>query len=293
MRIKLIANPAAGSGREKIIEQVRDYLEGKGASIELYLTGKRGDAVLAAKMASEEGFDTVVAMGGDGTLNEVVNGLAGSSVNLGFIPLGTVNVFALETGIPMDPLKACDVIVSGSPKKISLGRVNDRYFILMAGIGFDAYVVYGVSLRLKRLSGRISYIVKAITSLFTYPGNLLEVILDNGKRVEGYGVVVGNARYYGGRMSVTPSAELTRGDLEVCIFKGKGLVTMLRYVLGIMRGKHLDYSDVECHTVKGLKVTSQGKSYIQVDGDESGELPAEFSVMKDGVSVILPVKEKE
>lgn len=288
MRIKLIANPAAGSGREKTITQVQEYLEQKGATVELYLTGKRGDAVLAGKVAAEEGFDTVVAMGGDGTLNEVVNGLAGSSIHLGVIPLGTVNVFALETGIPSDPLKACDVILNGIPRKINLGKVNDSYFLLMAGIGFDAYVVYGVSLRLKRFSGRLSYIMKAMTSLFTFPGHLLEVELDNRKRIEGYGIVVGNGKYYGGKMSVTPFAELERGDLDVCIFKGKGPANMLRYTWGIMHRKHLGYSDVEYHTVKGLKVTSKGKTHIQADGDAVGELPAEFSVLKDGISVILP-----
>lgn len=288
MRIKLIANTAAGSGKKKTIERVREYLADKGAFVELYLTGKRGDAVLAAKVAAEAGFDTVVAMGGDGTLNEVVNGLAGSSINLGVIPLGTVNVFALETDIPTDPLKACDVILTGIPRKISLGKVNDSYFLLMAGMGFDAYVVYGVDLRLKRFYGRISYIFKALTSLFSYPGHLLEVVLDNGERIEGCWVVVGNGKYYGGRMSVTPSADLTLGNLDVCIFKGKGPINMLRYVWGIMRRKHLYYPDVECHTVKGLKVTSKGKTYIQADGDVIGQLPAAFSVMKDGITIMLP-----
>ncbi len=288
MRIKLIANPAAGSGRIKTIEQVREYLEHKGASVELYLTGKRGDAVLAAKVAAEEGFDTVVAMGGDGTLNEVINGLAGSSMHLGVIPLGTVNVFALETDIPTDPLKACDVILNGIPRKVSLGKVNDSYFLLMVGMGFDAYVVCGVDLRLKRLSGRLSYIIKALTSLFSYSGHLLEVVLDNGEKIEGCWVVVGNGKYYGGRMSVTPSADLMRWDLDVCIFKGKGSINMLRYVWGIMRRRHLCYPDVEYHTVKGLKVTSKGKTYIQADGDVVGQLPAEFSVMEDGITVILP-----
>lgn len=293
MRIKLIANPAAGRGKKPTIAQVQEYLEQKGATVELYLTGQRGDALMAAKGAQVEGFDTVVAMGGDGTLNEVVNGLAGSSMHLGVIPLGTVNVFALEAGIPTDPLKACDVILNGIPRKISLGKVNDSYFLLMAGIGFDAYVVYGVNLRLKRLSGRISYLFKAMTSLFSYPGHLLEVVLDNGERTEGRWVVVGNGKYYGGRMSVTPSADLTRGDLDVCIFKGKGAVNMLRYVWGIMRRKHLGYPDVEYHTVKGLTVTSRGMTSIQADGDAVGQLPAEFSVLKDGISVVLPnVKKK-
>lgn len=293
MRIKLIANPAAGSGRTKTINRVKEYLELKGATVELYLTGKKGDAVLAAREAAMAGFDTVAAMGGDGTLNEVVNGLVGSSVKMGVIPLGTVNVFALETGIPTDPIKACDVILNGTPIKISLGRVNDRYFLLMAGIGFDAYVVYGVSLRLKRFSGRISYIVKGVTSLLTFSSPLLEVKLDNGMRTEGYGVVVGNGKYYGGRMSVTPKADLTKGALDICIFKGKGIFNLLRYAWGVMRGSHLAYPDVVYYTVKELKVESRVKSHIQADGDIVGSLPAVLSVIKDGLRVIVPRKGKE
>lgn len=292
MRIKLIANPAAGSGRKKTIEWVKEHLELKGATVELYLTGKKGDAVLAAREAAKAGFDTIVAMGGDGTLNEVVNGLAGYPVRLGVVPLGTVNVFALETGIPMDPRKACDVILAGKTINISIGKVNDRYFVLMAGIGFDAYVVYGVSLRLKHFSGRLSYIVKAITSLFTFPGHrhLLEVELENGERTHGYGVVVGNGKYYGGKMSVTPSADLTRGDLDICIFGGKSSLDLLRYAWGVLLKRHLSYPDVRYRTAKALKVTSSGKGHIQADGDIVGSLPAVFSVLKDGLKVIVPEK---
>lgn len=288
MRIKLIANPAAGSGKKKTIERVREYLAGKGAFVELYLTGRKGDAVRAAKGAADAGFDTVVAMGGDGTINEVVNGLAGSSTPLGVVPLGTVNVFALETRIPMDPMKACEVVLNGTPKRISLAKVNDHYFLLMAGIGFDAHVVYGLDLRLKRLSGRLSYIISGIGNMFSYSGQHLQIELDNGERLEGYGAVVGNGKYYGGRMSITPFADLERGDLDVCIFEGKRPIDILRYTWGVLRKRHLSYPDVQYRTAKGLKVTSSGKSYIQADGDIVGSLPAVFTIVKDGLMVILP-----
>lgn len=291
MVIKLIANPTAGRGGKKVIDRVSAYLTERGNIVDIFLTCKRGDALNAAREVRDGGVDLVIAAGGDGTLNEVANGLAGSSTPLGVIPLGTVNVFALETGIPMDPIKACDVLLNGTPKRISLGKVNDHHFLLMAGIGFDAYVVYGLDLRLKRFSGRLSYIISGIGNIFSYSGQPLEIELDNGERLEGYGAVVGNGKYYGGKMSITPFADLERGDLDICIFKGKGALNILRYTWGVLRKRHLSYPDVLYRTAGGLKVTSSGKSYIQADGDIVGSLPAIFTVVKDGLTVILPETE--
>lgn len=288
MVIKLIANPTAGRGGRGTIRQVREYLRQRGTIVDLFETRKRGDALQAARKAGEGGVDMVVAAGGDGTISEVINGLAGSAIPLGVIPLGTVNVFALETGIPMDPLRACDVILNGAHKKVNLGKVNNHYFLLMAGIGFDAYVVYGLDLRLKRLSGRLSYILTALGRGLSYKSSPLEIELDSGRKVSGYGAIVGNMKYYGGAMSVTPFADLERDDLDVCIFKSKGFGNIMRYAWGVMRKRHLTYPDVEYHTVKSLKIKSKGKTYIQADGDVVGQLPAEFSIAKEGITVVLP-----
>lgn len=288
MRIKVIANPTSGRGGKDTIHQVQAYLRLRGAKVDLFETSKRGDALQAAREARNEDVDIVVGAGGDGTINEIVNGLAGSDIPLGIIPLGTVNVFALETGIPMDPARACDLILGGSPKKVNLGRVNDRYFLLMGGVGFDAYVVYGLDIRLKRLSGRLSYILTAIGRGLTYQSSPLEIELDNGQKVNGYGAVVGNMKYYGGTMSITPFADMERNDLDVCIFKSKGFGNILRYTWGIIQKRHLTYPDVEYHTVKNLKIKSKGKTYIQADGDVVGQLPAKFSIAEEGITVILP-----
>lgn len=288
MRIKVIANPTAGRGGKNTILQAQAYLRLRGAKVDLFETSKRGDALQAAREALNENVDIVVGAGGDGTINEIINGLAGSNIPLGVIPLGTVNVFALETGIPMDPAAACDVILGGLQKKVNLGRVNDRYFLLMGGVGFDAYVVYGLDIRLKRLSGRLSYILTALGRGLTYRSSPLEIELDDGRKVNGYGAVVGNMKYYGGAMSITPFADMERNDLDVCIFKSKGFGNILRYTWGVMRNRHLTYTDVEYHTVKSLKIKSKGKTYIQADGDVVGQLPAEFSIAEEGITVILP-----
>jgi YegS/Rv2252/BmrU family lipid kinase len=288
MVIKLIANQTAGRGGKGTICRVTEYLRQRGAIVELFETCRRGDALQAARDARDSGIDLVVAAGGDGTINEIINGLAGSNIPVGVIPLGTVNVFALETGIPMDPVDACNVILEGLPKKVNLGRVNDRYFLLMAGVGFDAYVVYGLDIRLKRLSGRLSYILTALWRGFTYQSPPVEIELDSGRKINSYGAVVGNMKYYGGTMSITPFADLERDDLDVCIFKRKGFGNILRYTWGVLRNRHLSLPDVEYHTVKSLRMRSKGKTYIQADGDMVGQLPAEISIAEEGITVMLP-----
>lgn len=288
MVIKLIANPASGNSGVETVTKVKEYLTGKGATVDLFLTRRRGDAIQAAREAQEGGVDMVVAAGGDGTLCEVINGISGSSIPLGFIPLGTVNVFALETGIPADPLRACDILFNGATKKVHLGRINDSYFLLMAGIGFDADVVYHLNLRLKKLSGRLSYVLTALWRIYRYPWHPLKIELDNGNISDGYWVVIGNVKYYGGRMSITPFADFERDDLDVCIFKRSGILNMVRYIWGILNKKHLNYPDVEYYRVKRLRVTSPGKTFIQADGDVAGELPAEISTTEKPIVMILP-----
>lgn len=287
--IMLIANPTAGRAGGKKISMVIDFLRVEGASVDVCITRKRGDAFDAAlKAANGPPVDMVVAAGGDGTINEVVNGLVGSKIPMGVIPLGSVNLFALETGIPMDISGACAVLFNGAAKEVRVGKVNDRYFMLMAGIGFDADVVYRLDLGLKRRLGSLAYVLTGFGRLAGYSYNRLSIELDGQQRIDGYSVVVGNMKYYGGRISITPFADFQKDLLDVCIFKGMGLFNMLRYAWGVINGRHLSYSDVEYRTVKNLKVSSSNKTYIQIDGDAFGTLPAEFTKANETISVILP-----
>ena len=287
--IKLIANPTAGKAGAKKIDRIVDFLRKEGAYVDVCITQKRGDALDAALKATKEStIDIVVAAGGDGTINEVVNGLVGSNIHMGVIPLGTVNLFALETGIPMDISKACAVIFKGRTREVMVGKVNDRYFMLMAGIGFDADVVYKLDLGLKRRLGRLAYVLTGFGRLAGYSYNRLTIELDGQQSVEGYSIIVGNMKYYGGRLSITPFADFEKEMLDVCIFNGKGLFNMLRYVWGVMNKSHLSYRDVEYRTVKSLKISSRNKTYIQIDGDAFGTLPAEFTKASETISVILP-----
>ena len=151
MRIKLIANPISGGDARPRIQAAMDFLQGYGAEVDLYLTGARGDARKAAAQALSEGYDRVVAAGGDGTLNEVVNGVASPDLPIAFLPFGTVNVFAIEAGISTHLEEACALAVQGTPHPITLGRINGELFLLMASAGWDAEAVAHVRPGLKRL----------------------------------------------------------------------------------------------------------------------------------------------
>ena len=165
MRIKLIANPVSGGDARPRIQWAVAELQRLGAEVKLCLTGARGDARKSAAQALSEGFDRIVVAGGDGTLNEVVNGVASPALPIAFLPLGTVNVFALEAGIPLNLEQACALAVQGIPRRITLGRINDELFLLMASAGWDAEAVAHVRSGLKRFIGRLAYAVSALEVL--------------------------------------------------------------------------------------------------------------------------------
>ncbi len=162
MRIKLIANPVSGGDARARIQKVLATLKSQGGDVDLFLTGARGDARKVAAVALSEGYDRIVAAGGDGTLNEVVNGVASPELPIAFLPLGTVNVFALEAGIPVQLEEACALAVHGSARPITLGKIGDDLFLLMVSVGWDAEAVAHVRPGLKRLVGRLAYALSAL-----------------------------------------------------------------------------------------------------------------------------------
>lgn len=287
MKIKLIANPAAGSAARDRIKRAVLFLEQRGATVDVTLTGARGDAVRAAEEARHQDFDRIVAAGGDGTLNEVINGLAPSEIPLAFIPLGTTNVFALETDIPFDLKHACALALDGTPRRICLGQADGHRFLLMAGIGFDAEVVRGVSLRLKRRVGKLAYVVSGLISLCRYRPRPLEVLTEAGVRRRAYGVIISNGRLYGGRFVVSPSASLYNKTLSVCLLLRKTRLGLLRTMAKIAAGLPL-LAD-EAIQLRARKIVVGGAGVpVQVDGDYLGELPHVFHATFGELQMVLP-----
>lgn len=291
MKVFLIANPAAGRSARRKVEQAGDLLAGSGWSVGLHWTAQRGDATQLARQAVSERADRVVAVGGDGTLNEVAHALAGTPIPLGVIPLGTANCFALETGIPLNTRQAARALLSARPKRIHLGQANESYFLLMAGIGFDADIVYRIEQHLlsKKRLGKLAYVSQGFLHVVHYAPERLQLVLDGQEELEGYGVVVGNTRYFGGRFMITPRAGFDKAELDVCLFQGGRRADMFRYAWSILRGRHLEQPDVLYRKAKEIEVRAvDGQAHVQVDGDFWGTTPVRFRIVPDALTVLLP-----
>ena len=289
--IILICNPAAKSMSKAKIERACRLLEQKDYRVELYLTKQRGEAEQLAMDATKRAPSVIIAAGGDGTFNEVANGMAGSEIPMAILPLGTTNVLAKELGIPDNVEGALNVALNSTPKSVSLGRIGivhdsppvSRYFILMAGIGFDGETVFGINETFKKISGKGAYLFSGVKTLLQFAPDTLAVTID-GKTYTAFSVIVGNASKYGGHFRVTPDVRLIDPVLHVCLFKGEKRIDTLRYILGIVRGSHLKFADVEY--LKAKEIAIQGHAHIQIDGDYFGMTPAEISIVPNALRLV-------
>ena len=287
MRVQLIANPVAGRNAEELIHEARLHLAHRGVRVELFLTGGRGDAERFAAQAVAGGFDRILAAGGDGTVNEVVNGMSAKSPPLAILPLGTTNVLALEIGLPRAIKAVCDLAVDGVPTPIHLGLAGQRRFALMAGVGFDAAVVRSVDLRLKRRLGKGAYLMSAC-QCWLKPGNILLTLIDErGATHHGYGAIISKARSYGGHFTLTPGASLFHDSLEVCLILRPGRVALLMAGLALLSGRALPAPWGK--QLRGRRFTVSGDGVpVQIDGDEAGFLPCDFAVNPFPIKLMLP-----
>lgn len=289
MNASLIVNPVAGNKAYRAINKIETLLR-KRAALATFITQKKRDAFEFAKNLSDT--ERIIVAGGDGTFNEVINGVLASShinlaeVPLALIPLGTTNVLAKELQIPEYVDKAVDLALTGTPRKISLGRINGWFFASMAGIGFDAETVLGVRNNfIKKISGKAAHIVSGLKVLWSYDPPLIK-IKTLGNEYTGYTSVVGNASKYAGYFSVTPNTSVIEPLLAVCIFSGRTRKDLLRFITGVIRNRHLNFKDTSYFKASGLEVISDDTVHVQVDGDYFGTLPAKIDSVKDAVSLV-------
>ncbi|MBI5195633.1 MAG: diacylglycerol kinase family lipid kinase [Nitrospirae bacterium] len=299
--VRLIANPIAGRGSLRSIKRAVELLKDK-VSLSAFITQKKGDAEAYAKeishLKSQISNLLVIVAGGDGTINEVINGLLASGISdvmppVALLPLGTTNVLAKELGIPEDIEQSLQLALAGFPKRISLGRIVitrdslpvTRYFCLMAGIGFDGAAVHGVRDSIKKISGKGAYILSGISQLAKYSPSLIKVNTSNGL-LTGYTAVVGKARGYGGYFTVTPKASITEPNLDLCLFGGKTRRDLIRFVNGVVSKNHLNFNDVFYGKFTELEIVSDREVHVQTDGDYFGTLPLKIDVVKDALSLV-------
>jgi YegS/Rv2252/BmrU family lipid kinase len=285
MRLLLIANPASGGDARPRIARATAWLRAAGAAVDVRLTETSGDARGFAAQAREQGYDRIVAAGGDGTLNEVINGLLPAAVPVAFLPLGTTNVFALEAGLPRGLEAACRVALEGTPRPVCLGVADGERFLLMASAGFDAALVHRVDLALKRRSGKLAYAVSALMTLLRSPLPVFEVVGDDGALHRACQVVAGNGRYYGGRFSLTPAASLLAERLDVCLVMPMGKLRFVLTALLLLAGA--TPRGVERFASTRLALRGSGVP-LQLDGDDRGTLPRQLAVSRGEVSLVFP-----
>ena len=294
-RVLVIFNPTAGRMRRKRLAAVIDRLTKLGCVVTLRETGHRGDAEQIARRAATEAYDVIVAAGGDGTINEVVNGLAASQnldavqpPQLAIIPLGTANVLAIEIGLsPKDIEQIADTIAHGNGRPVHLGQANGRLFVLMAGAGLDALVVQGINPKLKRRTGKFAYVYESLRQAMGYDFPPLEIRAD-GKTYQARMAVACKGRYYGGPFVAAPEADLEKPDLEICLLPNKGVAGAIRYGLALPLGKLPTLPEVKRVSTKSLTIVGPRGAPVQADGDIIARLPAEITIASETVRLMLP-----
>lgn len=245
-------------------------------------------ATYIVKEHLEKGVDVVISAGGDGTLNEVVNGIVGHKVPLGIIPLGITNVFALELGLPMNPLKAVKVIIEGRLKEVDLGEANGRLFTMMTGVGLDGYVIHNLTHEFKKKYGAPSHIIEGIKSYRTYTPNPIKIIADGKDLGIGYEVIIANTSSYGGKFKISPVASVYDGYLDVVIFRNSGILKDARYFFSVIINRHLYLEDVNIYRAKEINLYGHN-IYYHVDSEKGGTLPLTVKVREKAISVFTKI----
>ncbi|WP_246337239.1 diacylglycerol/lipid kinase family protein [Azospirillum oleiclasticum] len=294
-RFLVIHNPVAGRRRTRRLRTILDLLHQRhAATIELRATTGRGDAETIARVIPHGTFDAVIAAGGDGTINEVVNGLAARgtdapAVPLGLVPLGTANVLAGELGLPGGTEALASALALGPVRDVHLGVANGRCFTMMAGAGLDAQVVEAVDVRLKRLAGKGAYAVETLAQLARLTRGAYTVrVGDRAWRVSS--TIIANGRFYGGRFVCAPHACLFDDRLHICLFPSLGRWNAARYIWGVMSGRLQHFPDYEIVTTDRVTIEGPPGDPVQGDGDVIARLPVEIrlSPWRLGMIVAAP-----
>jgi len=290
----LISTPKTGRypSRRRPVQELAAQLESLGIKVDLRLTSGPGDATEIAARAARNGTSDVIVAGGDGTINEALQGLAGTKARLAIIPRGTGNVLARELGLPLDDEQALRIVAQGKSRQIYLGLAIDettnerRHFVLMAGIGLDASVVRRVQPRLKKRIGKAAFWVSGLSHLADW--NPRPFILEiNGQKYTSTFAAIGKAAKYGGDLAITPGARLDQPEFEVCIIDTRSRLRYLHLLSQAMRNG-MPRNTPEVQLVKATTVEAHGDAHVQIDGELIGHLPMRFEIAPHSLEIIVP-----
>jgi YegS/Rv2252/BmrU family lipid kinase len=294
-RLRVIYNPIAGQRHGERLRKTFRALAVAGASLSVIETTQAGDAERAAASVRRADTDVLIVAGGDGTINEVVNGLMsapGRVPPLAIIPLGTANVLAQEIGLKLFSGKIADAILGG--RRINIypgqakgpGQANGRYFLMMGGIGFDAEVVANIDPGLKRRTGKLAYLVEALHQSWRHRFEPCWGEID-GAPFKARWVVVCNGRHYGGPFVAAPAARLTEPGFSVCMLNG-GRFDIARYAAALALGRLRHQHDVRIVPANRVRIDSPVGCKVQGDGDIIASLPVEIAAASRPLELIVP-----
>lgn len=298
---KVIVNPAAGAGgTARKWPHILDLLKSLGLRFEYDLTEAPGHAIELARDAAEKGYEQVVSVGGDGTINEVVNGLynAGNigEVVLGIISTGTGGDYIRTIGLPRSYPEMCRCLMNPRRLTVDLGVVEymnggdmvQRLFVNFAGLGFDAEIVRRTTQQFKSLGSTASYLMGLLTTLVFYQNREITLVID-GVAVEKKvcTVVMNNGKYGGGGMLTAPDADLTDGLLDVLIIGNLNKADLLWSLPRIYRGTHLTHPKVELHKAREIEIRTGAPLYLHADGELLGQVPARFRVLPAALNITV------
>lgn len=232
-------------------------------------------------------YDLLIVSGGDGTVHDLLPRIVRTPIPLAILPTGTANVFARDLGVPMKLEEALDVIVSGKRRKMPLGQADELFFHLMAGIGIDGYIIRQVSPSSKKSLGVIAFWIAGIRRFWSYPLKRFGVEV-KGKFHEATFAVISNSRFYGGHLKITPKADIFESSLDVCLFKSTSHLYYLKYLWGVLTGRHTQYSDVYYTKADRVKITPYPGLSCQLDGEPLSILPTNIGISEKSIEVIVP-----
>ena len=283
----IIANPVSGRGRARRTgERVADLLHKRGVYVDLMMSGAPGDCERLAREALARGVRQVAACGGDGTVHEVVNGLANSDAFLGVVPCGRGTDLARALGLSRDVKDVVNTLVHGVDRAIDLGKVGDRFFATVASLGFDTVVAQRARSRPSRLGGTASYCLAVLRTLSGYRSPFVRLRGDFGV-FEGRILLAAtaNAPFYGSGIKIAPDAIVDDGVLDVCIVADVSCWTVLRMFLCTYSGAHVGHSAVRVVQTRTLQIESDDPLWIFADGEPMCEVPAKIEVVPGALKV--------
>ncbi|MCE1247356.1 MAG: diacylglycerol kinase family lipid kinase [Firmicutes bacterium] len=295
MKACVIFNPRSGLSNKWFgvspLEDIVAAFDSRGLSVTIMTTARAGHGTDLVQESVKSGYTHVLACGGDGTINEIVNGLEGSDVVLGIIPMGTENVLAKAMGVPQDVPGACEHFFNSAERPMDLGVVNNRNFIMMSGVGLDAQIVSEMDPAMKNALGSFGFLLKGAFNLLTDDGETVPVakirLIDKNQEFEypAWMIIAGNIANYSGTVKLALNAEDDDGMLDIIVFPSIDSFETMKQLIGAFTETHLEDGSIPYFTSGDFEITTDPPLYCQADGELIGKTPARYWVKKGAIKV--------